>query len=117
VGKSQGSITLYDSPDFLKEKSNTSHNYVMQPLVIETVNSNGVGIPIEGIKPNLIVAEEGFENLGVLGDVNEPLLKVAINAITGKNIPSAKKINKNFGIDIGGSQENSPTYQRMYFTN
>ena len=113
VGKSQGSITLYDSPNFSKEDVNPDHKYVLQPLVIESVNSNDIGVPIDGIKPD-IIAKEDIQNLGILGDENEPLLKVAIDDITGRNTPSAKKINRSLGSDIGGSQENSPSYQRMY---
>jgi len=115
VGKSQGSITLYDSPDFSKDKRNTNHKYALQPLVVASVNSKGVGVPKDGIPPN-IIATEDIENLGVLGNPNEPLLKKAIDDITGKNILSVKKINTSIGTDIGGSSENTPTYQRMYIT-
>lgn len=114
VGKAQGSITLIDSPNFFdKEDINKTHNYAMQPLVVDSVNSNDIGVPKNGIFPD-IIATEDIENLGVLGDPNEPLLRAAINDITGRDIASAKKITPNIGIDIGGSTEYSPTFQRMY---
>jgi len=115
VGKSQGSITLYDSSSFNKDEEdlNLSHKYALQPLVVASVNKNDVGVPKNGIAPDL-VARENILNLGVLGDPNEPLLKIAIDHITGRNTPSAKNLSPILGEDIGGSSENSPTYQRMY---
>jgi len=115
VGKSQGSITLYDSSSFNKDEEdlNLSHKYALQPLVVASVNKNDVGVPKNGIAPDL-VARENILNLGILGDPNEPLLKIAIDHITGRNTPSAKNLSPILGEDIGGSSENSPTYQRMY---
>lgn len=79
TGKTQASITIYDSPDFKREGANPTHTYAMQPLVSTGVNKNDVAVPASGLSPSL-----GFEykenpyNYGVLGDVNEPLLALAL---------------------------------------
>ncbi|GAA4817593.1 S41 family peptidase [Litoribaculum gwangyangense] len=88
TGKTQASRTLYDSPDFTRQGVNPNHTYAMQPLVANGVNKNDEAVPGTGLVPSL-----GFEyqerplNYGILGDVNEPLLALAIADIensTGK---------------------------------
>ncbi|SFZ92484.1 C-terminal processing protease CtpA/Prc, contains a PDZ domain [Flaviramulus basaltis] len=79
TGKTQASRTLYDSPNFQREGVNPSHTYAMQPLIATGVNKNNEEVPGTGLTPSL-----GFEyqeyplNYGVLGDVNEPLLALAL---------------------------------------
>jgi hypothetical protein len=53
----------------------------MQPIVLEEVNKLGVNDK-DGFDPDILLAED-FENLGILGDENEPLLQSALNDITG----------------------------------
>ena len=88
TGKTQASITIYDSADFGRQGANPSHTYAMQPLVANAVNKNDEAVPGSGLTPSL-----GFEldedpfNYGVLGDVNETLLAAALADIensTGK---------------------------------
>jgi C-terminal processing protease CtpA/Prc len=98
TGKNVGSITLYDSPTFAKSDVNPNHKYAMQPIVLKIVNKNGFGDYTNGITPTTTLPES-FSNLGVLGDVNEPLLQEAINQIIGSGrmmpqIPSV--INRDF---------------------
>lgn len=98
TGKNVGSITLYDSPTFAKSDVNPNHKYAMQPIVLKIVNKNGFGDYTNGITPTTTLPES-FSNLGVLGDVNEPLLQEAINQIIGSGrmmpqIPSF--INRDF---------------------
>lgn len=81
TGKNVGSITLYDSPTFAKKDVNPSHKYAMQPIVLKIVNKNGFGDYTAGISPNIEVIEN-HGNLGILGDVNEPLLSVALENIS-----------------------------------
>ncbi|KAA5823526.1 peptidase S41 [Algibacter amylolyticus] len=79
VGKTQASRTLYDSPDFGRQGANPSHTYAMQPLIANGVNKNNETVPGDGLPPSI-----GFEydenplNYGVLGDVNEPMLALAL---------------------------------------
>ena len=80
TGKSQASITLYDSPDFRRSGANPSHNYAMQPLVAKTVNNLDEGVPANGLTPTIILNENPI-NYGILGNPDEPLLAVAIQHI------------------------------------
>lgn len=98
TGKNVGSITLYDSPTFSKSNVNPNHKYAMQPIVLKIVDKNGFGDYTSGILPTTSLPEN-FENLGVLGDVNEPLLNAAINQIiaSGKMLPQVPSvINRDF---------------------
>ncbi|MCG9792553.1 S41 family peptidase [Flavobacterium algicola] len=82
VGKNQASTTLYDSANFTANNRNPNHKYAMQPIIAYTVNKNDFGDYQSGIQPNYFQKETG-STFGVLGDVNEPLLKIAISKITG----------------------------------
>ena len=83
-GKPQASITLYDSENFSREDANPSHTYALQPLVYESENAAGFAQYYDGLSPNTGFAiAERYENLGQLGDPNEPFLAVAIEDITG----------------------------------
>ncbi len=86
VGKSQGSITVYDSPDFGRDGANPNHTYAMQPLVAITVNRDDGQVPSSGIVPDIALGED-VSNLGILGDQNEPLLAIALNEIGMTNAP------------------------------
>ncbi|WP_166921907.1 S41 family peptidase [Flavobacterium poyangense] len=93
VGKNVGSITLYDSETFTKNKVNPNHKYAMQPLVLKIVNSTGFGDYTNGLKPTYEQLEY-LSNLGVLGDPSEPLLNTAIAKITGS---AGKKVQQDRG--------------------
>lgn len=82
VGKTQASITVYDSPDFSPNDINPTHTYAMQPLVANSINVNDMAVPADGLDPDIEVIEVA-RNFGTLGDVNEPLLAAAISDIQG----------------------------------
>ncbi|QZK90926.1 peptidase S41 [Flavobacterium sp. CHNK8] len=82
VGKNVGSVTLYDSPGFGPDNRNPKHRYAMQPIVLKIVNSVGFGDYQNGLQPDFL-QKETISTMGVLGDVDEPLLKTAIAKITG----------------------------------
>jgi C-terminal processing protease CtpA/Prc len=84
TGKSQASVTLYDSPDLSREGADPSHTYALQPLVAITVNKNGDLVPPSGVEPS-VEANEQVNNYGVLGDPNETLLKAALLHIQGSS--------------------------------
>lgn len=94
VGKSQASITLYDSPNFRRTEADPRHTYAMQPLVAITVNKDNTQVPAQGLTP-LIEIEEEINNYGILGDENEPLLSEALAHIAAtnriSNTPKGKK--------------------------
>ena len=93
TGKNVGSITLYDSPTFAKTNVNPHHKYAMQPIVLKIVDKNGFGDYTSGIIPTISLPEN-LATLGVLGDVNEPLLYTAINQIiaSGKMLPQIPSV-------------------------
>ncbi|OED37993.1 peptidase S41 [Flavobacteriaceae bacterium (ex Bugula neritina AB1)] len=110
-GKFQASITLYDSSNFGRTGVNTGHTYAIQPLVLRSLNADGVTDYFGGFTPEIEVSED-FSNLGVLGDPNETLLKAAIDDI----LNGKKSRKQNFrGLEIvGNSNMFDPTYERMY---
>lgn len=114
VGKSQASITLYDSPAFFdKDNINPDHKYAIQPLVFRNINSNDEFVPNDGLIPTVFF-EENVNNLGELGTLSDPFLKTAVDQITGNSATTAKNITTEFKI-IGTSQDpNNPLYQQMY---
>lgn len=112
-GKYVGSVTLYDSDSYRRDDNtlNKDHHYAMQPIVLEIVNKLGENEK-NGFIPNDEIAEN-FNNLGVLGSPDEPLLEIAINHIIGlrksfKNIKSKKLKN------ISNTHLNNPLYNNMY---
>jgi len=82
TGKTQASITIYDSPTLTPEDINPNHTYAMQPLVANSINVNDVAVPGTGLTPDLELSESP-NNFGTLGDVNEPLLAAALIDIEG----------------------------------
>ena len=115
TGKNVGSITLYDSPTYSKSNVNPNHKYAMQPIVLKIVDKNGNGDYTTGIAPTTPFPED-IENLGILGDVNEPYLNDAINQIIGggRRIPhTPDRINRDF-IDAKSIQ---PLGNEMYVEN
>ena len=80
-GKYQASVTLYDAENFSFEDANPNHTYALQPLVLKTLNSIGNTDYINGLNPDLVI-DENTGNLGILGDVNEPLLALALQQIS-----------------------------------
>ncbi|MBU2938867.1 peptidase S41 [Lacinutrix sp. C3R15] len=92
TGKSQASITIYDSPDFTRSGANSLHTYAMQPLVAKTVNKLDVSVPNEGLTPTIEINEDP-SNYGVLGDASEPLLAAALQHISQNGRFSQTKTN------------------------
>ncbi|MDD7884896.1 S41 family peptidase [Flavivirga sp. 57AJ16] len=113
TGKYQASTTLYDSPNFRRSGANPGHTYAMQPLIFKSLNANGVTDYFDGLSPETgNVLSESINNLGVLGDINEPLLAAAIAKITG----TGRSINeKATSVDfIGDSKDLIPFSKGMY---
>jgi len=81
-GKNVGSFTVYDSPDFTSEKINTSHTNAMQPITFKIFNKLDQSDYTQGFNPN-IEQIEYVSDMKPFGDINEPLLKRALDNITG----------------------------------
>jgi C-terminal processing protease CtpA/Prc len=115
TGKNVGSITLYDSPNFGKSNVNPCHKYAMQPIVLKIVNKDGFGEYSTGIAPTTNL-RENLSNLGVLGNVDEPLLNAAINQIiaSGKMLPPVPSVIER---DFTDSKSINPLGSEMYIEN
>ena len=91
-GKNEFSLTMVDDPDregapFIYTPSrvnqiNPDNSWAIQPLVGRNKNSVGFFDYTSGFAPD-IELQEDLENLGILGDPNEPLLARALQAISG----------------------------------
>ena len=84
VGKNQGSITVYDYINDSRDK-NPNHMYAMQPIVLKIGNVAGYTDFPDGLEPDIFI-KESLLNPGILGDIEEPLLKIAIDQISGDAI-------------------------------
>lgn len=112
AGKFQASFILYDAPapGFNRSEANTGHTYAMLPLVFKTANAQGVTDYVEGLTPDILLRED-YSNLGVLGDVNEPLLAAALNQIVPRT-PLAPAPVSEF-TEVSSSKASSPLFQIM----
>jgi len=88
-GKNEFSITLVDDIEnsFIYNSNregniNSQNTWGLQPLVGRNENADGFYDYISGFNPNIELSED-LTNLGVLGDVNEPLLARALQEISG----------------------------------
>lgn len=112
TGKFQASFLLYDAPapNFSRSQANPGHTYAMLPLVYKTINVNGVTDYINGLDPDIEQLED-YSNLGILGDINEPLLAAALNDIFPHPRPQTR--NDIQFKEISESKAHLPTYQLM----
>ena len=81
-GKDVGSNPFYDYIDS-NRTINPNHKYLLLPITFKYYNSEGVGDYSSGLLPNVSIPET-LSNMGVLGDVEEPLLKKALEYISGQ---------------------------------
>ena len=113
AGKFQASVTLYDSPDFRRNGANPAHRYAMQPLVLKSLNSVGNTDYFDGLLPDIAQAED-FENLGILGDENEPLLALCLEDIRLNGRSSRSTLNSRTYEEFMGSNELQPFGNEMW---
>ncbi len=115
TGKFQGSVTLYDSPDFTRSAVQPGHYYAMQPLILKTINAEGFTDFHDGLAPD-IQQKEDLNNLGNLGNPEEKLLQLALQHLTG-NTTTAKKPEKESFFNysqISENQDNKHLFQQMH---
>ncbi len=104
TGKNEFSLTMVDDPDrdgapFIYTPSrenqiNPNNSWAIQPLVGRNENADGFSDYTAGFDPDFELAED-FENPGVLGETDEPMLALAIEQITGltsKSRPSLTSV-------------------------
>lgn len=115
TGKFQASTTFYDGPppNFRRTEASLSHYYAIQPLIFTSANANGVTGFEDGIPPTIEFLED-LTNMGVLGELNEPLLEAALNQIFGSGLLSKSQFEFK---EVGNSKMHLPTYNRMYVDN
>src|SRR5690606_23228347 len=89
TGKKEFFLTMVDIPSnsYIYNPSkvddiNKNNSWGIQPLVGRNENADGFSDYTGGLVPD-IELQEDLENLGILGDQNEPLLARAIQEITG----------------------------------
>lgn len=112
-GKFQASVTLYDSPDFRRAGANPAHRYAMQPLVLKSLNANGNTDYFDGLPPD-IAQNEDFSNLGILGDINEPLLSLCLEDIRLNGRASRSSSSIIPYEEVMGSNELKPLSNQMW---
>ncbi|MDP2088578.1 MAG: S41 family peptidase [Flavobacteriaceae bacterium] len=89
-GKYTASVTLYDSKNFLRTGANPNHKWAMQPIVLQEKNKLGENSPT-GFEPDVNLLED-YSNMGILGNIDEPLLARTINyIITGSRYTDTSK--------------------------
>ncbi|MGS2738507.1 S41 family peptidase [Sinomicrobium sp. M5D2P17] len=123
TGKNEFSVTLVDDPGYSylynesrKNRINPNNSWGMQPLVGRSENADGFSDYTEGLIPD-ITLEEDLENMGVLGNTEEPLLARAIQDITGISSRQAKTDQPGMPIDImTDSKRFTPMKDNMYIT-
>lgn len=90
-GKYTASITLKpedlydDTPNYYKEFT----NWGVQPIILRYANSLGVTDFKEGFAPDIPVEDDLFSGIA-LGSKSEPLLKAALEDITGQQVVAMK---------------------------
>ena len=77
VGKSFASTSYY-------EENNPKNKWGMQPLIAMFTNGSEQEVPPTGFAPNYLLKESSVRNKKQLGDINEDLLKVALDIISGQ---------------------------------
>lgn len=114
-GKNVGSITLYDSSDFTSSTTiNSNHTNALQPIVFQIYNSLGQSDYTNGFNPDYEVVEY-ISEMKPFGDVDEPLLKTALDLISGSAITSKASKGESLGQEnIFSSFEKKKFSKEMY---
>jgi C-terminal processing protease CtpA/Prc len=122
TGKNEFSITLVDNPSnsYVYSQNtengiNSNNSWGLQPLVGRNENANGFYDYTAGFDPDYELPED-LENLGVLGEEDEPLLAKAIEIITGVTTKkSIDDLEVKFPIEIYSSSKMfTPIKDNMY---
>jgi hypothetical protein len=80
-GNNTGAITLYNSQDYDFPLRNETHTVALQPIVLSFLNNNDETYE-NGFTANITLCpNEDVLNLGILGDVTDPILDRIINFI------------------------------------
>lgn len=92
-GKNVASTTFFD------EEHTDKNKWGMQPIIAKYFNSLGKSDFTAGFAPDYLVRDGGF-NMRDFGDLEEPLLNTALNAIVGTQaLPIVKKRSESIQVD------------------
>lgn len=95
AGNNLGAILLYDSIDYDFENRNNRHTFVLRPLVLKFLNKDNQSFD-NGITPNIeLCPNEDILNLGVLGEVSDPVLNLTVNYINSGSVGTPPNCNLN----------------------
>lgn len=102
-GKNVGSIAIED-------KKNTANKYGLLPIISQSFNSLDQSDYSVGFQPNIAINEYS-ERLRPIGDVNEIMLRTAIEQITGQ--PSSARFKKIERTELANSLERKIRFGQM----
>ncbi|WP_299536219.1 S41 family peptidase [Ulvibacterium sp.] len=121
-GKNEFSVTMVDDPDHSgapyvysperENKINPNNRWAIQPLIGRNENADGFSDYTSGLAPDIALTED-LTNLGVLGDLNEPLLARAIQDITGSTSKRSFSVKVPANV-ITSSKMFTPVKDNMY---
>lgn len=99
-GKYTASITIKPEDIYQNESSYSDFkNWGIQPIVLRYANANGVTNFKDGFAPTYLVTDELLP-AQPLGDLSEPLLKKAVENITGVKIAALKSATQKFSFKV-----------------
>ena len=99
-GKYTASITLKPEDWYTNESEYTGFkNWGIQPIIIRFANSQGITNFKNGFAPDFLV-RDALLPAYPLGELTEPLLKKAVENITGITIPAPKKAKVQIEFDV-----------------
>lgn len=121
-GKNEFSVTMVDDREnnYLYsakrvDKIKSDNRWAIQPLLGRNENADGFSDYTAGLEPDIDLPES-LSNLGIIGDLNEPLLAKAIQEITGT---TAAKTDFSVAMPmetITSSKMHTPIGDNMYVT-
>ena len=98
VGKNVGSITLFEEDD-------PDNKWGMQPIVCRYFNKDGNADFLNGFAPDFVEKDNFLDDKLPLGDLNERMLKIAIEHINTGNFPPLSRSGISGRITVGSSVE------------
>ncbi|RPD97987.1 peptidase S41 [Aureibaculum marinum] len=114
-GKNVGSFTIYDSPDFGPDNINPDHYNAIQPISLKIFNKLDQSDYTNGFDPDIEETEYILE-MQPFGDVNEPLLKLALDDISGVGAKTNNLKRLQIGLKgISSSFDKKPVSRELYF--
>ncbi len=119
-GKNEFSTTFVDDPgnSYLYAPSrenqiNSDNRWAIQLLIGRSANSDGFFEYTNGLVPDVLLEEE-LDDLGVLGDLNEPLLARTIQEITGVTSKKSFVSKMPISAELTNSDMFQPMKDNMY---